>query len=314
MLVISARCSGSELARQLHSRAAVQAHPVSNNALASARELFEAGQYAGVVAVCCQALELAPDEVPLLLQRGRAWIALGRISQAVEDLREVLAIDPLCGSAYVMLGRLLARRGELLAARRAFLGALRLNPRDGLARRELDDVDDALIGEEAEMLEEALVGDAPVCAAGTIPPRHRLATQPMGRSSTGGAWRAPTTPLPHRAERSARALRVDGMAVASSGERDVEPPPRSRAVPRGSLRRAETAPLTHARAASHAGVAGHAGPGRAATAPFHHHPATVPAHVHLGVARAAEPVLEEPALDAPRAISRVATVELPRSR
>lgn len=298
----------------------MQAHPVSNNALGSARELFEAGQYAGVVAVCCQALERAPGEVPLLLQRARAWIALGRITQAVEDLRDALALDPLCGSAYVVLGRMLAQRGELLAARRSFLGALRLNPRDALARRELDAVEAALIGEEAEVLEEALVGDSPVCAAGTIPPRHRLATQPMGRAATGGAWRAPTMPLPHRAERSARAPRVDGTERTSSRESEVESSSKSRAVSRALLRRAETAPLTRSRAASHAGHAthashtGHAGPGRAATAPFQRRAATVPAYGSPIVVRAAEPALEEPALAEPGALSRAATVELPRPR
>lgn len=301
----------------------MQAHPVSNNALASARELFEAGQYAGVVAVCCQALERAPGEVPLLLQRARAWIALGRISQAVEDLREALVIDPLCGSAYVVLGRLLAQRGELLAARRAFLGALRLYPRDALARRELDAIEAALIGEEAEVLEEALVGDSPVCASGTIPPRHRLATQPMGRAATGGVWRAPTMPLPYRAERSARAARVDETERAAARELDAEPSAKSRAVSRALLRRAETAPLTRSRAASHAGPAGHvahggqaahAGPSRAATAPYHRRPATVPAYGRLAAAPVAAAAFEEPAFDEPNALGRAATVELPRPR
>lgn len=240
----------------MHFREAVQEHPVSNPALGSARELFDAGQYAGVVAVCCQALERQPGAVPLLIQRARAWIALGRNAQAIDDLREVLALDPLCGGAYLALGRLLVNGGQLLAARRAFHGALALDHGDAQAREQLEAVEAALIVEEALALETALV-DEPQDAAATRSMRRRLPTQPMGRSATGEVWRAPTLPMSRSAgERNERNDRIERgrarraeLPVGEASERDVSAPraqtsPMERAVSRALLRRADTAPLT----------------------------------------------------------------------
>lgn len=185
-----------------------------DDTLASARDLFDAGHYAGVVAVCSQALELRPRQVALLLLRARAWISLGRAAAAIDDLRAVLSLDPRSGSAYRALGRLLLHEGELEAARRAFLGALTLDEGDGEARSQLTAVDAALAVEaalaaEALALEEALAladdtgevpeGGAPHQARASAPSiqaLRRMPTQPMPRASTSAAiWRAPTMPL-----------------------------------------------------------------------------------------------------------------------
>ena len=192
---------------------------IFDDALRSARDLLDSGQYAGVVALCSQQLELRPADVAMLLLRARAWIALGRAAQAIDDLREVLAIDPLCAGVHRALGRLLMGAGDLSAARGAFLGALWLAGEDGELREQLAAIDAALAMEaalaaEAAALEEALalevdelelLDDAPYAGASDGIPRGpragssripRLRTEPMGRASTSTApWRAPTLPL-----------------------------------------------------------------------------------------------------------------------
>jgi tetratricopeptide (TPR) repeat protein len=134
---------------------------VSEAVVRAARDLLDAGRYAAVVAVCCEQLELRPADVALLLLRARAWIALGRSAHAIDDLREVLAIDPQCAGAYRALGRLLLRAGDLSAARAALLGALQLSGDDLQVREQLAAVDAALaleatLAAEAAALEEAL--------------------------------------------------------------------------------------------------------------------------------------------------------------
>lgn len=186
----------------------------ASDSLSSARDLFDAGHYAGVVAVCSQALEASPRDATLLLLRARAWVSLGRAAAAIDDLRAVLTVEPRSGSAYRALGRLLLHEGELEAARRAFLAALAIDAGDREARSQLTSVDAALAVEaalaaEARALEEALAladdtgevpeGGVPHLARASAPhlcALRRMPTQPMPRASTSAAiWRAPTMPL-----------------------------------------------------------------------------------------------------------------------
>lgn len=258
-----------------------------DDSLASARDLFDAGHYAGVVAVCSQALELRPRQVALLLLRARAWISLGRAASAIDDLRAVLSLDPRSGSAYRALGRLLLHEGELEAARRAFLGALTLDEGDREARSQLTSVDAALAVEaalaaEALALEEALAladdtgevrqGGVPHRVRASAPSLHalrRMPTQPMPRASTSAAsWRAPTMPLELAlATIDADAERDGGQELDQPDELDERRRGRAatqrmeRAATSAAPWRAPTMPLLHpappsGRRASEAGARG----------------------------------------------------------
>jgi tetratricopeptide (TPR) repeat protein len=98
--------------------------------LATANELFESRHYPGVVALVDDALEGEPDHVPLLLLRARAHFALRRDLEAQAGLRDIIRLDPQCGSAYRLLGELAARRDEYESAAIFFREALRLHPDD----------------------------------------------------------------------------------------------------------------------------------------------------------------------------------------
>ncbi|HEX4454106.1 MAG TPA: hypothetical protein VH143_24755 [Kofleriaceae bacterium] len=98
--------------------------------IATANELFEARHYPGVVALVSDALDEEPECVPLLLVRAKARIALRRDLDAQGDLRDIIRIDPHCGSAYRLLGELSARRNENESAAIFFREALRLSPDD----------------------------------------------------------------------------------------------------------------------------------------------------------------------------------------
>ncbi|HEV7557419.1 MAG TPA: tetratricopeptide repeat protein, partial [Kofleriaceae bacterium] len=112
--------------------------------LAAAEELFEGRHYPGVVALCEDALENEPECVPLLLMRARAHIALRRELEAQADLRDIIRLDPSCGSAYRLLGELAARRDENDSAAIFFREALRLDPDDQAADDWLQIVDNSL--------------------------------------------------------------------------------------------------------------------------------------------------------------------------
>jgi tetratricopeptide (TPR) repeat protein len=98
--------------------------------MATAHELFEARHYPSVVTVVSDALVADPENVPLLLMRARARIALHRDLEAQADLRDIIRLDPRCAGAYRLLGTLAARRDEDDSAAIFFREALRLDPLD----------------------------------------------------------------------------------------------------------------------------------------------------------------------------------------
>jgi tetratricopeptide (TPR) repeat protein len=104
---------------------------VDRGVLATANELFDARHYPSVVALINDALEAEPEHVPLLILRARAHFALRRDLEAQADLRDIIRLDPQCGTAYRMLGELAARRDEYESAAIFFREALRLSPGDG---------------------------------------------------------------------------------------------------------------------------------------------------------------------------------------
>jgi tetratricopeptide (TPR) repeat protein len=141
--------------------------------LATANELFEARHYPGVVALVDDALEAEPEHVPLLLLRARANFALRRDLDAQGDLRDIIRLDPQCGTAYRMLGELAARRDEYESAGIFFREAVRLDPDDEAACDWL-----AIVEATSRPAAAAHILPAPAAAAGRFPTRIAKGTRP----------------------------------------------------------------------------------------------------------------------------------------
>lgn len=80
--------------------------------LAEARILREAGDRESAIEVLDQAVEQAPDSVPLLYTRALLAAEIGRVDFAERDLREVLARQPENAAALNALGYTLADQTE----------------------------------------------------------------------------------------------------------------------------------------------------------------------------------------------------------
>ena len=158
--------------------------------IATADELFEARHYPGVVALVSDALDEEPECVPLLVIRARAHIALRRDLDAQAALRDIIRLDPQCGTAYRLLGELAARRDENESAAIFFREALRLDPGDREASDWLQ-----VVGAQARPAAVATKLPAPAAAAGRFP-RARTANdgQPRSLSSPARAERPGSQP------------------------------------------------------------------------------------------------------------------------
>jgi len=148
---------------------------VDRGVIATATELFEARHYPSVIALITDALDDEPDQVPLLLLRARARIALRRDFDAQHDLRDIIRVDPQCALAYRLLGELAARRDENESAAIFFREALRLDPGDREAQEWL-----AIVEISARPAAAAYKLPAPAAAAGRFP----SARGPIQRAST----------------------------------------------------------------------------------------------------------------------------------
>lgn len=163
-----------ELAYRLLNRIAVD-----RGVIATAYELFEARHYPSVIALISDALEDEPEHVPLLVLRARASIALRRDLEAQADLRDIIRLDPQCGTAYRLLGQLAARRDENESAAIFFREALRLDPGDREASEWLQ-----ILGATSRPAAVANKLPAPAAAAGRFP-----------RARTGGDARSLSAPV-----------------------------------------------------------------------------------------------------------------------
>jgi len=186
--------------------------------MATASELFEARHFPDVVVLVDEALEDAPDSVPLLLLRAKASIALRRDLEAQADLREIIRLDPQCSVAYRLIGELAARRDENESAAIFFREALRLDPDDQEAQDWLQIV-------EAQVRPAAVANKlpAPATAAGRFPrpgsqPRFARGTQTPDeeRFAYGAEDERATEPFAN--ERLERATSRRMIATGSSPE------------------------------------------------------------------------------------------------
>ncbi|HET9991362.1 MAG TPA: hypothetical protein VFQ65_22685, partial [Kofleriaceae bacterium] len=93
--------------------------------------------------------------------------------EAQADLRDIIRLDPQCGTAYRMLGELAARRDEYESAGIFFREAVRLDPDDLAASDWL-----AIVEATSRPAAVAHILPAPAAAAGRFPPRIAKGTRP----------------------------------------------------------------------------------------------------------------------------------------
>lgn len=174
--------------------------------VAAARELFAARQYAGVVAVCNDAVaELPADDravIALRLLAARSLLALRRDADAQAEIRACLGHDPQCGPAYRMLGELAARADELASAKIFLREAVRLGPDDDEAREWLGIVEAMARarGLDTGRREARRVAPPAVSAAAPSPsPRPSPPPHPAPPPPPPPPVRARALPLPPRA-------------------------------------------------------------------------------------------------------------------
>ena len=96
-----------------------------------------AGDLEGAVALLRQAADLVPERLPLWRDLAAGLRALGRLDEADEALRRILAVDPARVSAHVGLAENARRRGDGRAAAAHFAAAVAHHPGDAALRRRL---------------------------------------------------------------------------------------------------------------------------------------------------------------------------------
>jgi hypothetical protein len=180
---------------------------VDRGVIATANELFEARHYPSVIALISDALEDEPEHVPLLVLRARANLALRRDLEAQADLRDIIRLDPQCGTAYRLLGQLAARRDENESAAIFFREALRLDPEDREASEWLQ-----ILGATSRPAAAANKLPAPAAAAGRFP-----------RARTGGDGQPRSPSSPARGERPGSHARFAKGTHAPDDERPTQP-------------------------------------------------------------------------------------------
>lgn len=190
--------------------------------VAAARELYAARQYAGVVAVCGEAVAELPAGdravIALRLLAARCLLALRRDADAQAEIRACLQLEPQCGPAYRMLGELAARADELASAKIFLREAVRLGPDDDEAREWLGIVETMARARGLETgRREPRRAAAPPPAARPLPP----ATRPL----------PPSPPPPSPPPPPPRPVRVKALPLPPRPPTEhpapVAPPPRT---------------------------------------------------------------------------------------
>jgi predicted Zn-dependent protease len=87
------------------------------------------GQFEEAVQSLKQAVALRPDLSPLLVELGLTYFEMGEVDKAASVLQSALSLDPNQAPARLTLGRALLEQGKLEEARAELVAAARLNDR-----------------------------------------------------------------------------------------------------------------------------------------------------------------------------------------
>jgi tetratricopeptide (TPR) repeat protein len=98
-----------------------------------ALERQEAGDYAGAIADCNEALKLEPQSVQAYAARGIVRHGQGYLDRAVADYDRALSINPQEGRVYTLRGTVHLAQGKLDLARLDFDKAVEFDPANGVA-------------------------------------------------------------------------------------------------------------------------------------------------------------------------------------
>ncbi len=101
------------------------------------RDYFGSWGLADKVAVNEALLRSNPKDAVSRTELGAAFSAMGRIDEALAQLRHAIADNPAIQRAHYALGTLLAKRGDHAGAEEAFTRAVEIDPKDAKAQNNL---------------------------------------------------------------------------------------------------------------------------------------------------------------------------------
>jgi Flp pilus assembly protein TadD len=85
---------------------------------------------------------LAPDHATYVSNLSYAYFLAGQLDAAVTTATKASTLDPKLGSAWINLGTAFAKKGDLVAAERAYQHALALDPSDPRAKANIAELAD----------------------------------------------------------------------------------------------------------------------------------------------------------------------------
>lgn len=105
-----------------------------------AQVLSAKGDHAGTIAAVTKALELEPNRRELFALRGRAHLAAGNETQALEDLHAAVAVSTADANLHLALATIHHKHGRLDVATQHYRSAIEIDPQVGGAQLGLADV------------------------------------------------------------------------------------------------------------------------------------------------------------------------------
>lgn len=96
--------------------------------LAACRKAYDSQRYRAIIDNCRQALELRPNEAPVMVMLAHAELDRGRSSTALRWARKAISVDPELADAYVFIGEIEQGAGNTAGAKSAYTKYLELAP------------------------------------------------------------------------------------------------------------------------------------------------------------------------------------------
>jgi len=98
-------------------------------AMKKGKELLDAGDIAGAIAACTEAMRLDPKYQEPYFERARLYTHTNRLDEALADYSEAVRLNPKFTDAYCNRGLVYGNKGELDKAIADFTKAIEINPK-----------------------------------------------------------------------------------------------------------------------------------------------------------------------------------------
>ena len=194
-----------------------RSRPESEEPRQLAKDLLAVERYGdarGVVIAAQPPGEFAPD---LLVLEGRAWMAEGELTRALDRFLGAVRLSPEDADPYRWLARALMLRGDPLRAQRALEQSLDLDPACTETRDELAKVQSAVDRARVRLLDDAeRLGSAAPPAPTMIAAERRAVVAAERRAGAAAAQRDPETSRP------AASARDDASMVWEAEEEEID--------------------------------------------------------------------------------------------